>query len=184
MRCIRKIAFVENKSVSPNVYSGIHIPRIGAVLLATLLRESGYEAEVFCEDITLLDTEKIFDADIVGLSALTNTVRPAYRLADQCRTRGIPTLMGGTHATFMADEALDHVDFVVKGEGEAPLLELLHALKAGRSVEGIPNLSYWSGGGGAGAEKRSTTPTAPSSRTSTPFPSPTSASSAAGGRAA
>ena len=146
MRCIRKIAFVENKSVSPNVYSGIHIPRIGAVLLATLLRESGYEAEVFCEDITLLDTEKIFDADIVGLSALTNTVRPAYRLADQCRTRGIPTLMGGTHATFMADEALDHVDFVVKGEGEAPLLELLHALKAGRSVEGIPNLSYWSGG--------------------------------------
>ena len=34
----------------------------------------------------------------------------------------------------------------MKGEGEGPLLELLAALRAGRPVDDIPNLSYWSGG--------------------------------------
>ena len=146
MRGIRKFTFVEPKSERPNVYSGIHIPRTGAVLLATLLRQAGYETKVFCEDIASLDAEELFSADAVGISSLTNTARAGYAIAARCRERGIPVVMGGTHATFLAEEALDYADFVVKGEGEAPLLELLEALRGGGSFEDIPNLSYWSGG--------------------------------------
>ena len=105
MRNIRKVIFVEPRGESPNVYSGILIPRTGAVLLATLLRENGYESKGFCEEIA-------------------------------------PAIMGGTHATFMPDEALDRVDFVVTGEGEGPLVELLAALEGRGSFAGIPNLSY------------------------------------------
>ncbi|MFC1491917.1 B12-binding domain-containing radical SAM protein [Nitrospinota bacterium] len=146
MRNVRKVVFVEPKSESPNVYSGIHIPRTGAVLLATLLREAGYETKVFCEDVAPIDEDDLFSADVIGISALTNTARPAYELAAKSRARGIPVIMGGTHSTFLPDEALDHVDFVVKGEGEGPLLELLNALQGRRSFEDICNLSYWSGG--------------------------------------
>lgn len=143
---VRKFYFVEPKSSSPNVYSGIHIPRTGAVLLATILREAGYETRVFCEDIAPIDEEELFTADMIGISALTNTARPAYALAEKCRARGIPTVMGGTHASFLADEALGHVDFVVKGEGEGPVLEFLDAMNSGGAFWSIPNLSYWSGG--------------------------------------
>ncbi|MEE9275200.1 MAG: radical SAM protein [bacterium] len=154
MRDIRKIVLVEPKSEGVNVYTGIHIPRLGAVLLATILRGAGYEAKVFSEDIAPLDEEEIFSADLVGISALTNTARAAYALAARCRERDALTVMGGTHATFMAEEALDHVDFVVKGEGEAPLLELISALNRGRPVECIANLAYWTGGGRGRGEKR------------------------------
>ncbi|MEE9257657.1 MAG: radical SAM protein [bacterium] len=154
MSAVRKIVFVEPKSGSPNVYSGIHIPRTGAVLLATLLREAGYETSVFSEDIAPIDEDELFSADIVGISALTNTARPSYELAAKCTERGIPVVIGGTHATFMPDEALDHADFAVKGEGEAPLLELLDALRGKRSFEDICNLSYWSGGRRLRGEKK------------------------------
>ena len=80
MRNIRKVIFVEPRGESPNVYSGILIPRTGAVLLATLLRENGYESKVFCEDIAPVDEDELFSADLIGISALTNTARPAYRL--------------------------------------------------------------------------------------------------------
>ncbi len=153
MKNIRKFFFVEPSSKSPNVYSGIHIPRTGAVLLATLLREAGYETKVFCEDLAPVDEDELLSADMVGISSLTNTARPAYEIAAKCRERGIPTVMGGTHATFVPDESLDHVDFVVKGEGEGPLMELLGALREGRPVDDIPNLSYWTGGRCRGGRK-------------------------------
>ena len=58
MREIRKIVLVEPKSEGVNVYTGIHIPRLGAVLLATILHGAGYEAKVFCEEIGTPDEEE------------------------------------------------------------------------------------------------------------------------------
>ncbi|MBI3126913.1 MAG: radical SAM protein [Candidatus Tectomicrobia bacterium] len=146
MRPIRKIIFIEPKSESPNVYSRVHIPRTGAVLLATLLQRAGYEAKVYCEDVAPVDERDLATADVVGISSLTNTSPRGYDWADRCRAAGIPVVMGGTHASFRPGEALGHADFVVKGEGEGPLLDLLDALKGGRSPLGIPNLSFWTGG--------------------------------------
>ena len=146
MQPIRKVVFIEPKSESPNVYSRVHIPRTGAVLLATLLERAGYEAKVFCEDIAPVDERELASADVVGISSLTNTSPRGYAWADKCRSAGIPVVMGGTHATFRPGEALGHADFVVKGEGEGPLLDLLDALQGGRSPLHIPNLSFWTGG--------------------------------------
>ncbi len=51
--------------------------------------------------------------------------------------------MGGPHVTFMADEALEHVDFVARGEGgEQLMLELIEALRGERSLESIRGLSF------------------------------------------
>lgn len=67
----------------------------------------------------------------------------------------IVTLLGGPHPTFMYDEILadpaNHVDYVLRGEGEETLRELLGAIPEGRAheVEGIAYLD---------AEKVVTTP--------------------------
>ena len=56
-----------------------------------------------------------------------------------------PVVMGGLSATYFHREliAYPQVDFVMRGDStEAPMLQLMSAIKAGRPVDGIPNLSW------------------------------------------
>jgi len=57
----------------------------------------------------------------------------------------VPVILGGLSATYYAHEliAYPQVDFVLRGDStEAPLLELLTALRTGSSLAAIPNLSW------------------------------------------
>jgi radical SAM superfamily enzyme YgiQ (UPF0313 family) len=58
------------------------------------------------------------DADLVGLTSFTATAPRAYEIAAEYRRHGIPTVMGGIHASLLSDEALRYVDTVVRGEAE------------------------------------------------------------------
>ena len=83
-------------------------------------------------DITLYDeyvgvdlNPDTVEADLVALSPLSSGITRAYYLAKQLRKRGITCVMGGAHATAMPNEALQHVDAVIMGEGETPWKEFL-----------------------------------------------------------
>lgn len=143
---MRKIVLVEPKSTHLHVYSRVAIPRLGAVLLGTILRERGYDVRVFIEDIAPIDPDQLLAADLVGISAITSTAPPAYALADRVRAAGIPVVLGGCHTTFLAEEGLDHADFVIRGEGEEALVELCEALEGRRELAAIRNLSTRRGG--------------------------------------
>jgi radical SAM superfamily enzyme YgiQ (UPF0313 family) len=143
---IRKIVLVEPKSTHLHVYSRVAIPRLGAVLLGTLARDLGYEVRVYIEDIAPIDMPDVLSADLVGISAITSTAPPTYALADRVRAAGIPVVLGGTHPTFMTDEALLHADYVVRGEGEGAFVELIEALQGAGALSAIRNLSYWQDG--------------------------------------
>ena len=56
----------------------------------------------------------------------------------------MPIVFGGIHATSVPDRVLarDFADFVCRGEGEYPLLELVEALAAGAEDFPIPNIWY------------------------------------------
>jgi radical SAM superfamily enzyme YgiQ (UPF0313 family) len=143
---MRKIVLVEPKSTHLHVYSRVAIPRLGAVLLGTILRDLGYEVQVFIEDISPIDMRAVLSADLVGVSAITSTAPPSYRLAEQVRAAGIPVAIGGTHPTFLTEESLEHADYVVRGEGEGAFVELVQALEGRRDLSTIGNLSYWRDG--------------------------------------
>jgi radical SAM superfamily enzyme YgiQ (UPF0313 family) len=68
---------------------------------------------------------------LVALSALTASVEEAYRFSALLRHRGIPVVLGGLHATACPDEAAEHVDAVVIGEGEPVWRELLADAEVG-----------------------------------------------------
>jgi hypothetical protein len=53
---------------------------------------------------------------LVALSSLTARISDAYRLADHLRSEGTRVVVGGLHATALADEALFRFDAVVQGQ--------------------------------------------------------------------
>ena len=141
-RQVRKFVFVEPKSTHLHVYSRVTIPRLGSVLLATMMRNKGYDVRVYIEDIHAIDMGEVMSADLVAISAITSTAPQSYRLADKVREAGIITVLGGTHVSFLSDEALRHAHYVVRGEGEFAFQELVDAIQAGSGFEEIQNLSY------------------------------------------
>lgn len=143
MSSIRKITFIEARSPGVHVFSKFPIPRLGAVLLGTILKKKDYNVKVFIEDISEIDWSFVESSDIVCISTITSTAPRAYQIAERVKEKGIPVVMGGAHPTFMAEEAIYHADFVVRGEGDITLTILLDYLTKGKpNISQIKGLSY------------------------------------------
>jgi len=88
-----------------------------------------YEVEIIDEEYEKI----IFDANVwlVALSAQTPVSVRAYEVADEFRKLGVKTVMGGPHASTRPEEALQHVDAVIIGEGEFVWPRMLSDLENG-----------------------------------------------------
>src|ERR1051325_5562504 len=104
-RTLKKLVFVEPKSTHLHIYIRICIPRLGSVLLATIMRNKGYDVRVYIEDIHAIDMNEVYSADLVAISAITSTAPQSYRLADQVRAAGGIAGMGGPHVSLLPHEA-------------------------------------------------------------------------------
>ena len=141
-RALKKLVFVEPKSTHLHIYSRVCIPRLGSVLLGTIMRAKGYDVRVYIEDIQAIDMAELMSADLVAISAITSTAPQSYKLADMVRAAGKVVVMGGTHTSFMPDEGMQHADFIVRGEGEFAFQELVDAIQQGEGFGKIQNLTY------------------------------------------
>ncbi|MEK7238298.1 MAG: radical SAM protein, partial [Nitrospirota bacterium] len=139
---MKNIYFIETKSPGVHIFSRTPLPRLGTILLATILKNRGYNTKVFIEDIAKPDWGLLEDADIICLSSITSTAPRAYQLAKRFRDKGVPVVMGGPHSTFMPEESLLYVDYVVRGEGEETIIELIEYLESGKPLNTIKGLSY------------------------------------------
>ncbi|HLB95004.1 MAG TPA: radical SAM protein [Nitrospiria bacterium] len=63
--------------------------------------------------------ERGADNILVGISTqMTCYTNRAYQIADEFRARGVKVTLGGTHATYLPEEAKGHADAVVKFEAD------------------------------------------------------------------
>lgn len=69
--------------------------------------------------------------DLVMISVETYTAKRAYQIASEYRTRGIPVVMGGFHATLCPDEVAQYCESIVIGEAEEVLEELMEDYRSG-----------------------------------------------------
>jgi radical SAM superfamily enzyme YgiQ (UPF0313 family) len=72
------------------------------------------------------------EADLVGLTAFTTQAPRAYRIAAQFRSRRIPVVIGGIHASLVSREAAEHVDSVFIGECESLWPTVIADVERGR----------------------------------------------------
>jgi len=71
-------------------------------------------------------------ADLVAISAMTAQAAQGYEIADHFRARGVPVVIGGTHATLVPEDAAAHADAVVVGEAEGIWPRVLADFEQGR----------------------------------------------------
>jgi len=141
-----KIVFIEPKSPNLHIFSKFVIPRLGTLILGTIMKQLDWDVQVIIEENEELDFALIESADMVGISTITSTAPRAYTIADQVREMEIPVIMGGPHVSYLPEEALEHADFVFRGEAENALPKFIEQWLNGGDFSTIPNLSYQSNG--------------------------------------
>ncbi|MBN1426089.1 B12-binding domain-containing radical SAM protein, partial [Candidatus Fermentibacteria bacterium] len=135
-----RVVFIEPRAPDCHIFSLYPLPRLGTVILATMLEREGFATEVLFEQIEPVGVERIAAADVVGITATTSTAPRAYGFADLARRLGKPVVMGGPHVTYAPQEALEHANCVVLGEAERIAPELFQRLAVGEPVDDIPGV--------------------------------------------
>ena len=128
-----KIRLIEPAPAHLHMWSYTFLPRLGLPLIGAGLKAAGHDVVIYCPQFSPIDWDDLLSADLVGISSTTSTAPAGYEIAARVREHGVPTIVGGSHVTFMADEALAHADYVARGEGgDALMLELID-VAAGRA---------------------------------------------------
>ena len=97
------------------------------------------------------DAKKViadFNPDVVGITVWTTFAASSFTLASLCKdyNKNLPVIMGGPHISIKYDEVMKicpDVDFLVRGEGEGTIAELIKAIdKNQRDFKNINGISY------------------------------------------
>ncbi|HLD11204.1 MAG TPA: radical SAM protein [Candidatus Nanoarchaeia archaeon] len=127
-------------------------PPLGIASLATVLENGGYNCKVIDLFITPLTKEQLlyevkeFKTDIVCISILTSQAPEAYTIAKVLKSSfTIPIICGGSHASIFAEKILEdikEIDYIIFGEGEYKLLNLVNAITANTSISMVRGIYY------------------------------------------
>lgn len=145
---MNRVRFIEPQSRQGTLFNPYvrKWPLMGTVILGTLLQERGHDVVVYNENISgsvLNDPDILADlceADYVGISIMTPTASRGYEIAAGIRERSRrpQIVIGGVHASFQPDEALAHADFVVTGEGENVIADIVEGRADPGLIRGTP----------------------------------------------
>lgn len=114
---MKKILFI-NPSIHNTVFGKMKmlaLPPMGLGVLASRTPEK-YGITIIDENVETIDFN--IDADLVAVTATTGQAPRAYQIIREFKKRGVPSIMGGIHASVMPDEAARFADSVVIGEAD------------------------------------------------------------------
>jgi radical SAM superfamily enzyme YgiQ (UPF0313 family) len=109
------------------------IASLPSLSLLTLAGMTPDRIEVSYHDVAdLRQLDELPQCDVAAIASFSAQIKDAYELSDRYRTLGVRTVLGGLHVTARPDEAAQHADAIVIGEGEIGWPVLLADLEAGR----------------------------------------------------
>ena len=137
-------------------FSFVHYPPMGLLGLADFLRQNGHSSKIVHLGVEKrksgqIDLKRLVADNaptIIGLDLhwhfqsfdvieIARSIKQAYP--------GIPILLGGFTASFFAEEILqnfDCIDFIIRGDAETPLLELVRQCLSDHDYHTVPNLAF------------------------------------------
>ena len=93
------------------------LPSLGLLYLAAAT-PAGHELRYFEAEADGKEPAEVYACDLVAISTFSAQVCEAYAIADRLRAAGVKVAMGGLHVSVRPEEAQQHADYVVIGEGE------------------------------------------------------------------
>jgi radical SAM superfamily enzyme YgiQ (UPF0313 family) len=141
---MKKIVFI-NPSIQNTVFGKMKmlaLPPMGLGILASRTPDK-YEVKIIDENVDVVDFDR--DADLVAVTATTVQAPRAYQIIRAFRKEGVPTIMGGIHASVRTFEAAYFADSVAVGEGDELWPLILKDFDAGKlkktyHAESFPSL--------------------------------------------
>ncbi len=122
-------------------------PPLGISYLAAYIINKGYETRVF--DMTFEDNllEKLTkEKSIYAISITTPMSELGFKIASDIKklNKENIVIVGGPHPTVVPEDCIKkpYIDFVVTGEGEITLYELLEAIRKGRGFDSVKGIYY------------------------------------------
>lgn len=119
---------------------------IGVMSLASYVKQAGHDVELLIkseEGRKFWRKVEEFKPDVVAFSTMIFVHFRTMPFAQEVKERlGVPVIVGGPYPTYEPEKAISkpYIDAIVRGEGEATLLEMLNALDEGRPWRDIPNV--------------------------------------------
>lgn len=136
----KKVLFVNPRS--RNVSLGT-VPPLVLATLASYLQKQIPEIEIkILDEISgehfSRQTLQAFTPDYVAVTCMTEFCYRAYEIAQIAKSEGITTIVGGKHPSIFPEEAAQHFDYVIAGDGEAALCKIIEGNAESRIVNGTP----------------------------------------------
>src|SRR3989338_4548334 len=109
-------------------------PPLGLAYLAAVLRQNKVDVSILdlaalnLNDEQSRDEIKKSNANFIGITAATNTVEEAYKIAKYAKEINAFVIVGGPHTSILPKQTLEEckdIDIAVKGEGEYILLDIV-----------------------------------------------------------
>lgn len=136
---------------------------LGVRYLSAELKEKGYPVSIiFFKDFNSLNARspseqeyellinklKELSPDMIGLSVMSSLYLDAAKEMSQRMKAAfpqVPLLWGGVYATLFPKEGLEYCDYLMRGECDEAIIDMVEALEAKRDPSNIPNLCYRKG---------------------------------------
>ncbi|MDI6888582.1 MAG: radical SAM protein [Methanocellales archaeon] len=133
-------------------FLGLVAPPIGLAYVAAALENDGHEVMIIDMPAEAKDIDEVkedierFHLDVVGVYCATYRVNHANEVIKTAKEvdGGIKTLMGGPHASLLAEDCMknENLDVVVCGEGEITTPELIHTWKCGGDLTRVKGIVF------------------------------------------
>jgi radical SAM superfamily enzyme YgiQ (UPF0313 family) len=125
-----KLLLIAPSGLQVQGVKGRHVHHLNLAVIAALAEPYFDQIKIVEEEFERLDLNE--PADLVGITMMTCQAARGYRIADHFRSRGIRVICGGSHASFMVTECLEHFDSVVINEVETVWENLMADFAADR----------------------------------------------------
>ena len=138
--------------------AGATLPHLGLLMIGAVLRKSGHRVRIVDASAQgigyrkTLEELKRFRPDIVGLTAVTPSIKKTAKLALLIKNvyPSIPIVIGGPHFTAVPEQTLTDYsvfDYGIMGEGEHTVIDLVEALSADRIPSNVSGVAFRENGG-------------------------------------
>jgi anaerobic magnesium-protoporphyrin IX monomethyl ester cyclase len=123
---------------------------LGPMYISSMVKKHGHQCELQTGDHVNDFDDKIgsFKPDFVAFSIMSGSHDWALEMARQVKKRyNIKNIFGGAHPTFFPDFVQETgVDYLIRGEGEEAVVEILDRFSRGEDFDGVSNLSFMRNG--------------------------------------